>query len=163
MGKMLFHIATTVLLMGSNGLAHGQTGPEWVSLEDGQNAASKDRKVLFVFFEADWCGICKRMKKEAFRDAEVLSLLESQFIAVSVDIDSKQTVFFNGKEYSERSFAQTMDVVATPTMTFADHDGKILGETSGYYDEARFLLLLRYLDSELFHDMTFEAYEARVE
>ena len=82
-----FRIATILLLLGSTGFAYGQIGPKWLSLDDGQIAASKDRKVLFVFFEAEWCAICKRMKKETFPNAEILSLLESRFVPVSVDLD----------------------------------------------------------------------------
>jgi len=153
-------LATILLLLGISGVAHGQSGPKWLTLDDGQIVASEGKKVLFVFFEAQWCAICKRMKKETFPNADILSLLENRFVPVSVDLDSKQTVFFNGKEYTERSFAKAMDVVATPTMIFADHEGEILGETSGFYDKDRFLVLLAYLDSERFHEMTFEAYEA---
>ena len=159
------HITALLLVSGATGLAHGQPGPEpkWFSLDEGQIVASQEGKMLFIFFEAEWCAICKRMKKETFPDAEVLSLLESRFVPVSVDLDSRETVFFNEEEYTERSFAQAMEVVATPTMTFADHKGRILGETSGFYDRTRFLALLSYLDSDVFDELTFEEYEARLE
>lgn len=151
-------VAVFVLLLGP-GIANGQSKPDWLSLEEGQIVASTDQKLLFIFVEAEWCGICKRMKKEVFPNADILSLLENRFATVSIDLEAKHPVVFNGENYTERSFAETMDVIATPTMIFADHEGKILGETSGFYDEDRFLLLLSYLDSSRFKELTFEEFE----
>ena len=145
--------------LGGPGIANAQSAPTWLSLDEGQVLASTDKKVLFIFVEAEWCGICKRMKKEVFPNADILALLENRFATVSIDLDSKHSVVFNGKDFTERSFAESMDVIATPTMIFADQDGKILGETAGFYGEDRFLLLLSFLDSERFQEMTFEEFE----
>jgi|Marorgknorr_s2lv_3_1036020.scaffolds.fasta_scaffold07810_3 thioredoxin-related protein len=101
------------------------------------------------------------MKKKVFPDEAVSALMLNRFIPVSVDLDSTHPVSFNGVEYTERSFAENREVAATPTMIFADHDGSILGKTSGYYNADRFLLLLRYVESDLFQDMTFEEFEKR--
>lgn len=163
--KTVYCVSFFVLLLCGTGLpdsahtANAQTGPNWLSLDEGQVLASNDKKVLFIFVEAEWCAFCKQMKKEVFPDNDVSSLLERRFATVSIDLDSKHAIVFNGKDYTERSFAQAMDVIATPTMIFADEAGQILGETSGFYDEDRFLLLLSYLDSEQFQEMSFEEFE----
>jgi thioredoxin-related protein len=151
--------ALLTLLLSGLGFANAQSGPNWLSLDEGQSLASSDKKVLFIFVEAEWCAICKRMKKEVFPDADILSLLEKRFATVSIDLDSKHSVVFNGEDYTERSFAKSMNVIATPTMIFADHEGKILGGSNGFYDEDRFLLLLSYLDSDQFQKMSFDEFE----
>ncbi len=158
--NLIFARATILLvLLSSPGFARAQSDPDWRTLDEGQAVASTDHKLLFVFVEAEWCGICKRMKRETFPDPDILSLLKNRFVSVSIDLDSRETVSFNGEAFTERSFAQAMKVVGTPTMIFADAEGEILGETSGFYNRGRFLLLLSYVDSDRFQTMTFDEFE----
>lgn len=157
--KSLLRAALLLVLLTGSHLSHAQVGMPWLTLDEGQIAASTDQKILFVFVEAEWCAFCKRMKREVFPNDAVLNLLRSRFVPVSIDVDSKSRVHFNGKTYSERSFAREMGVNATPTIIFANQDGEILGQTSGFYDTDRFLLLLNYLDSDSFKDISFDVFE----
>lgn len=150
-----------LMLLAVSVSSHAQSGLTWLSLDEGQTVASTEEKTLFIFVEAEWCAFCKKMKKKVFPDEAVSAMMENRFIPVSVDLDSTHPVSFNGIEYTERSFAEDREVAATPTMIFADHEGNILGTTSGYYDADRFLLLLTYVESDLFQDMTFEEFEKR--
>ena len=97
-----------MLFLGGPRLSNAQSGPTWLSLDEGQTLASADNKVLFIFVEAEWCAICKRMKKEVFPNAEILSLLDNRYATVTIDLDSKHPITFNGKQYTERSFAEDM-------------------------------------------------------
>ncbi len=154
-----FQILSLGLLFFLAGSARGQSGPNWLSLEEGQTLASEENKILFVFVEAEWCAICKQMKKEVFPNTAILELLEGRFASTRIDLDSKHPVLFNGTTLTERSFAESMEVVATPTLIFADSDGKILGDANGFYDQERLLVLLKYLDSDQFQEVTFLEFE----
>jgi len=148
-----------LLVLSSSGQTAAQSGPDWLTLDEGQTLVTANEKILFIFFEAEWCSICKRMKKKVFPNADVLVALNEGFVPVSIDLDSKLPISFNGEDYTERSFSQAMQVEATPTLVFTDDQGNILGGTSGYFDPERFLLLLDYVKTDAFMEMEFTDFE----
>lgn len=130
----------------------------WITLPEALELASEDGKTVFVFVEAEWCGICKRMKREVFPDPSVAKTAAGHYYAVSIDLDSKQTLTFKGESMTEREFARSMNVNATPTMLFLDSSGDVLASQIGWVDIERFEGLLTFISSEQFGTMDFEQY-----
>lgn len=151
--------AVIVLALASTAGVLAQPGPEWRNLESGQQDAIARDLPLFVFVEADWCGICKRMKRDVFPDPAVMEALSERFVPVRVDLDSKKEVVFNGEQYTERSYAETVGVKGTPTLMFVDVEGELIGGISGYVERDDLLLLFRYISSGAYRDMPFKDYE----
>jgi len=54
----------------------------------GFESAAQTGKDVFVFFEASWCSVCKRMKSGALADPGVQRALRD-YVAISVDIDDE--------------------------------------------------------------------------
>jgi uncharacterized protein YyaL (SSP411 family) len=52
----------------------------------------------------EWCGWCKKMDENVFTDAQVISLLNSDFTAVKFNAETKDAVNLIGKSYT---FAKT--------------------------------------------------------
>ena len=69
---------------------------QWMSYEDGIKKAKEENKHVFINFTTSWCGYCKKMKKEAFANDSVISLLNKDFVAVKVDGDSKKELDIDG-------------------------------------------------------------------
>ncbi|TVQ67871.1 MAG: DUF255 domain-containing protein, partial [Balneolaceae bacterium] len=86
--------------------------PDWMDLKSAQEKAVDRGKKIMVFVEAEWCGICRRMEREVFTDADVLQQLRSSYVSVMIDVDSKSPLWFNGKEISVRQLAQQFNVTA---------------------------------------------------
>ena len=65
---------------------------KWHSYEEGKVLARVEKKKVFLHFYADWCGFCRKMAKETFRDATVVSTLNQDFIAIRVDFDDESAI-----------------------------------------------------------------------
>lgn len=122
----------------------------WVSLTEAQEKSDIDGKPLFIFVEAEWCGICKRMMNSVFPQSTITSLLTDNFHPVLIDLDSRDTILFNGEVMTERSFAKNMQVQQTPTTIFIDENGEVLGSQPGFMDTDELEKLLLYVLSEQF-------------
>lgn len=128
----------------------------WHPYDEGLTLAKKlDRHVL-IDFTTDWCGWCKKMDKETFADQEVISLINSQFVAVRVNGDSKNILDIDGYKISEKDLTR-MDyrVSGYPAFWFLKADGSRLGQLRGYQQKDQMMQVLQYV-AEYKYDTTGE-------
>jgi thiol:disulfide interchange protein len=83
--------------------------------------AKKEGKFVLMKFEAEWCGPCQLMKKEAFNDPSVAELLKDA-VVVPIDIDDAKT----------NALQKKYQVGSIPFLVFTQPDGKAFGAILGY-------------------------------
>jgi thiol:disulfide interchange protein len=100
----------------------------WASNEAaGRSIAAKQGKYVVLKFEADWCGPCQLMKKEAFNDEEVVAAMKDAVI-VPVDIDKPENMELQRKHR----------VDSIPALVFTEASGKPFATILGYDSVAMF-------------------------
>ena len=90
-------------------------------VESAMAQAKKEGKYVLMKFEAEWCGPCQLMKKEAFNDASVAALLKDA-VVVPIDLDDRATVPLQ-KKYQ---------VSSIPYLVFTEPNGDAFGAILGY-------------------------------
>jgi len=93
--------------------------------------AEKQDKLVFVDAYAEWCGPCKRMAATTFKDTEVGSFFNEQFINLKIDMEKGQGLTFRN-EYPVSAF---------PTLLFIDGAGEVVHKAVGGKKTADFLQL----------------------
>lgn len=139
----IFVMVFSEVLMAQN----QQTEINWISFEEAVKLAEADeqpKKFLF-FMEADWCTLCKKMKKEVFPDSEVQGMIDDNFYAVRIDIESDETITYNGKKWTKEELSKEFGLYATPTIIFLDSDQSLIGNKPGYMDKPEFMELLSFV------------------
>ncbi len=131
---------------------------EWLSIVEAQEKSESDGRPLFIFVEAEWCGICKRMMNSVFPESTITRLLTNNFHPVLIDLDSRETILFNGEVMTERDFAKMMQVQQTPTTIFIDENGEVLGRQPGFMDTDELEKLLKYVLSDSFEVVPFSEF-----
>ncbi len=91
------------------------------SIDEGLAMAKKSKGFVMIKFEADWCGPCQIMKKEAFTDTKVAAAL-SKAIIVPIDVDSPVG----------QTLSQKYQVSGIPRLEFLKTDGTSFGSLMGY-------------------------------
>jgi len=128
----------------------------WLGMEEAQERAAAEDKKVMVYAEASWCTYCNKMEREVFTDKEVQQVVSTYFFPVKVDIESDHIISYNGREMTEREYAGSMRVAATPTFLFVDGEGNILGGQPGYIPPDVFKALLTYVGSDAFSRVKFD-------
>src|SRR4030095_9070933 len=91
MKKCFLRIFTLVfLLVPALGRAESPSPLTWQSWSDGLfEKARRENKFILLDLEAVWCHWCHVMEETTYRDSKVLSLLQSRYLPVKVDQDSR--------------------------------------------------------------------------
>ena len=105
----------------------------WYDYDVGLAKAKAEDKHVFINFTTSWCGYCKKMNKSTFKDPEVVKYMDSNFVTVMVDGDSRHELDIDGFKITERQLSrQEYQVGSYPTYYFVKPDGEKLGALRGY-------------------------------
>jgi thioredoxin-related protein len=129
---------------GKTGAVAG--GIDWNDYTPGMTRAKHQEKNIFLYFYAQWCTYCTKLKQTTFLDKKVQSYLEDHFISISVDTDKNQTL------------SRNWQVTGLPTMWFLTPEGDRISSLPGYVDGPQLLKILRYIHTRSYHTMSFEEF-----
>lgn len=91
--------------------------------------SKKEKKNIYTFATASWCGYCKLMEKNVFTDKQVQKYLSQNFICVEL----------NGESQKGQSIMNKFQGNGFPTHLFIDENENLLGMTAGYLEIEPFL------------------------
>ena len=125
----------TILFLSLN-LTLSASGDIFISgsWEEIKAKAKKENKFILLDCYTDWCGWCKVMDKETFKDQAVVDELTANFICFKREME---------KEEEGRLLALKFHVRYFPTQLFFSPDGKLISFDEGYSDGPGFLALLK--------------------
>lgn len=125
----------------------------WVAYEDGLLLAAELDMHVLIDFSTAWCGYCKKMDRETFKDVRVIDYINDNFIAIKVDGDSRREFEIDGFVTSERRITKEIyGVRGFPTFWFLESDGKKIGRQPGYQPASGFLSLLEYVSNRTYEE-----------
>jgi thioredoxin-related protein len=129
---------------------------EWQKYDDGLKLAKEQGKKVFLEFTAKWCGYCKRMRATTFKDLKVVSMLNDNFVVVSVDGDSRDSLNIDGWVSTEKAVARDYRVTGYPTFWFLTPEGERISSVKGYRDTKTLFTILDYMKDDLYKTVKFE-------
>lgn len=95
--------------------------------------SKKEHKPIFLLAYANYCSVCKKMKREVLSQEEIGSFFNAKFINFAVDIESSY-----GNEIVNK-----YQIGVTPTILFLDSNGEVLKKAEGFQDKEDLFLLSR--------------------
>lgn len=166
--KMIIVMISLLVGHTTNGIAQApkkqekREGITWYTLHQATQLAKKNDKKVLVFAEASWCPYCKQMKREVFPKMDIQDTMEEYYYPVKIDIESQETVTYDGREMTKAQFSRQMHVSATPTFIFMDKSGSVIGTQPGYLNHDVYKALLTYIGTDTFRNIGFKKYLKRI-
>lgn len=91
--------------------------------EEALQKAKTEEKLVFVYLYADWCGVCKSLKKNTLKDKEVGQFYNDEYVSLAL----------NAEKGEGKKIAKSIGLRSYPTLLFLDGgNGRILNQVSGY-------------------------------
>ncbi len=139
----------------------------WVTLEEAVELQQKEPRKIIMDFYTNWCGPCKLLDRNTFKNKDVANYINKNFYAVKFNAEGKEVVNFNGNEFTNPKYdpsrknkrnhvhqlTQYFSVTAFPTMVFLDEEGNLITQVKGYQNPQQLELYLKLFVSNKHKDM----------
>ncbi|MCK5097649.1 MAG: thioredoxin fold domain-containing protein [Desulfobacteraceae bacterium] len=116
---------------------------DFKTYDKGIKLVKSANKKAFVFFYADWCKYCKKMKDEALSNEQVIEYLNENFVPIIVDTDT------------EGKIASKYNAKKLPMLYFLKEDASVLTYRPGYVETKELLYMLKFVNTESYQKMSF--------
>ncbi len=120
-------------LQASNG---GASSIDFTSeaFELAKQRATDEGKLFFVDFYANWCTPCKWMESTTFKDKEVVSTLNTNYVSIKVDIDTKEGF----------SIKEKYQISVLPTLLIFNSEGELVERVQETLSRSKLMNLLTF-------------------
>jgi len=148
-------------------LKHGEykgaqtaTHPDWfkesfLDLEEDINDAAQNNKRLVVYFWQEGCPYCSQLWEDNFSQKDIEDTFRKNFEIVAINLwGDREVVSIKGNNYSEKAFAEALNIKYTPTLLFFDEKQKVALQLNGYIPPDDFRLALEYAADRFALEMT---------
>ena len=115
----------------------------WKPYTQGLEIAKAQNKPVFLYFHADWCKYCKKLKTTTFADKAVFNYLNDNFISITIDTEK------------ERDIALEWGIKGLPNLWFLKADNSKISNLPGYVGPEQFLIVLKYIRTKSYDKMSF--------
>jgi len=92
-------ISILIILFGASFIESGKDKVRWLSVAEMHSAYRANPKPIIVDVFTSWCGWCKVMDKETYRNDNVANYINQHYYAVKLNAESKELFEWNGKNY----------------------------------------------------------------
>ena len=129
----------------------------WVSLEEAVELQKKNPKKIMIDMYTVWCGPCKMLDRNTFKNSDVANYINTYYYAVKFNAEGDDEVTYQGKKYTNPNYKPELakrrnsphqltryfNVRAYPSMVFLDENLKVLTTLRGYQNPQQLELYLK--------------------
>ena len=144
--SIILVVSMLIGTISASGSQADDSGIQWLSYAEGRQRGEAENKKVFLVFNADWCRYCLKMEKETFRHPPVVAYVNRNFIPVTVNSDKQQDI---AAEYNVRGL---------PSTWFISEKGDRIGNRPGYIPADEMLKILKYIGSDSYLKMSYQAF-----
>ena len=130
--------------------ASSTTAPDAISWNDytpGMALAEKEGKSIFLYFHADWCGYCRKLKSETFTDERIKAYLNDNFVSISGGIPT------NVKNWPSNGGSGGFRRCG-----FWNRTAQKVNSLPGFVDADQLYSILQYIHTQSYKNMTYQEY-----
>ena len=178
MKSLLLATALVALAFGVVGFlpSSPQTKPvepakiQWMSITEAYVKNGKQPRKLLIDVYTDWCGWCKVMDKNTFRDPKVAEYVNQKYYAVKLDAEQREPITLGQqkfefvpqgqKGYHQLAAALMNGQMSYPTTVFLDEKLQMIQPIPGYMDAKAFHQIVTFIGDDHYKKQQFEKYKA---
>ncbi|MBX2884112.1 MAG: thioredoxin fold domain-containing protein [Granulosicoccus sp.] len=138
--------------------------PDWfktsfLELEEDVAEAAEAGKRLMILFHQDNCPYCNAFVEKNLAQKDIEDTLKDKFDVIEINMwGDREVASVQGNIYTEKTFAQALNVQFTPTVLFLTESGELSLRINGYYDPDRFRLALDFVSGQMEKTTTFDEF-----
>lgn len=146
-------------------------GIQWLTIEEAFAKIQKEPRKVLIDVYTDWCGWCKVMDRETFKNKAVTDYINKKYYAVKLDAEQKGTIKLGDKEFkyldqggrgiNEIALALTNNQPSYPTTVFLDDKFNMIQPLPGYLKAKEFHQIITFFGEDYHKKQDFESFKAK--
>lgn len=146
-------------------------GIQWLTIEEAYAKIQKEPRKVLIDVYTDWCGWCKVMDRETFKDKAVTEYINKKYYAVKLDAEQKGTIKLGDKQFkyleqggrgiNEIALALTNNQPSYPTTVFLDDHFNMIQPLPGYMKAREFHQIITFFGDDYHKKQDFESFKAK--
>ena len=124
--------------------------------------ATKENKVVMIYFHMKYCPYCKRMNKKTINAKNIKKQLSKYFIVPDININNNGIITHKNFQGSKKDFAKKLGISLYPTVVFIDNNN-VVYKVRGYRNKNKFVEILKFITSKSYKEMDFEDFLVELE
>lgn len=144
----------------------------WISLEEAEKLNKTAPKKFLIDLYTNWCGWCKVMDQKVYSDAKVYEYINTNFYAVKLNAEQKESILFQDKTYAFNpalgktginqlayDWGNTEGRIGYPTLVFLDENLVKLEADPGYKEVPQMLQKLKFYGDNKYKTMNWQQFQ----
>ncbi len=141
-GRNIPGLLTLLLVLTAGAVTTGaeqdNRAVNWLTYREAMETGQSQEKPILLHFTASYSGICKKMKRETYKDPKVIRYLNKHFAVAMVDAEQLP------------SLAAKYKVDGLPVLWFLDSSGKALTSINGEVGAEKMLRVTEYINDKIY-------------
>jgi thioredoxin-related protein len=140
----------------------------WItSIDELQAKMAQNPKKVYFDVYTGWCGWCKKMDADVFRNPDLIKYMNNNFYAVKLDAERQDVINFQGKQYQfepqykANTFAVEMlkGSMSYPTSVFMVENFQSPTPIPGYHSVKEMEMFMTYFGDNAYRHAKWEDYQ----
>ncbi|MGM0531002.1 MAG: thioredoxin family protein [Bacteroidota bacterium] len=167
-------IAAIFFIFSLNGFTQEKGKVKWYSFEEAVKLNEKNPKKLLIDVYTDWCGWCKKMKKQTFNNSKIAQYINENYYPVRFNAETNKKVKFKGRTFSKKegeegkrphdlAIALLNGKMSYPSVAYLDGKNELITAVPGYYGPKDYEPILKYFANDIYKTKSFEDFKEQFE
>lgn len=155
-------------VFGADAYEHADSVSYWTEFQDLEKKRQEKNKKILLFLGASWNNSSKMMERVVFTDSLFAALAQKYFYCLHLDAQSQDTLTFTGHHFGnagpdnshlhQLAIALSDKMLRVPAIYIFDEEEKMMERLYFYVDKERGRLVLDFIGSDAFKDMSWQDY-----
>lgn len=156
-----------MLILGFVTLNSSAQEINWITLSEAIELQKKTPKKIMMDVYTNWCGPCKMLDINTFRNKDVVAYVNENYYAVKFNGEGNDVIKYNDKDFTNPSYdpskanrrnsphqlTRYLQINAYPTIVFFDETSGVIAPIRGYQTPPQIELYLKLFKDDLHKEM----------
>lgn len=128
----------------------------WMSMNEALEAQKEEPRKIFMDAYTTWCGPCKMLDKNTFKNEALVAYVNENFYPVKFNAEGNEEISYKDMDFnnpnfdperegrnSPHQFATAMGISGYPSLAFFDEQGELFEILMGYRDASQLEIFLK--------------------
>ncbi|MCF2520245.1 DUF255 domain-containing protein [Dyadobacter sp. CY351] len=146
-------------------------GIQWLTIEEAYAKIQQEPRKVLIDVYTDWCGWCKVMDRETFKNKAVVEYVNRKYYAVKLDAEQKKAITLGDKKFEflseggrgvhQLALALTNNQPSYPTTVFLDDEFNMIQPLPGYMKPKEFHQVITFIGEDYHKKEAFDTYKSK--